>query len=861
MNAIGATLLVFSGGLVLSTICVALLGLQLRTARNLSRILLLEIFDRLRKRKGRQQVSVIFARHFISIWRPFQLFCQKKLCISSTEKFTDLARLGLYANFVTVSLALLLLIFLMLTGDLSNRYVVSHTSDNLPIFFRITGVWAGSSGSLLFWYWLICSFCALSVYQVKKFPSVKLPALFLLLSLAQLIFAGLILFFQDAQPFRTYAVEMMAGRGINPLLLHWAMIIHPPILYLGYVSSLIPFALVMSHVMSGGGINKMPFLLIRRWAIFSWLALGTGILLGSKWAYEELGWGGYWAWDPVENASLMPWLVFTAFLHSLIAQERYSMLRFWNVFLIILSYHMCLVGTWITRSGILEGPHTFAESTIGLPLITCIGISVLYTIRFLYFARYSLRSKRAIIALSSKEGSFLLNNFLMLLSMLIILLGVFSPLLPTDCSFQSGSLQCYNVEWKQAGYNRLLVPIGLIALFLMGSSPLLAWRKSAFNVWEKNIRLPFFIGLLGGGIFAITYGHFYTRLPGPDVGVWGSGWVSEAIAVLTIAVSFFVICGIMQEYWRGVISRRLRLKERFAIALFRLFQKNTRRYGGYLAHLAIVFLFIGYAGSAFKQTHKTEFHYYRMPWNANGDKVHYYSGDRSYVGSYEIQAGSFFLRPVFLSKKSPNSSKPHPLILAQEAHYYVKRGGGARVLDKVVSPDFKYQEANAEKIKTQSLLSRLLKTLVGYSENGFMRTERHFYPQIDPVSGKVHRNQNRHAIHIPTSEPDILSSWNEDLYIQLGALSVPRVKYEGEKFETRNLSLNHFYESYYTIFEKDQKAYIKLFPTSLNASLEIWINPMVKFIWLGSVLFFLSGIFILLSTRKEGNLSQEDKFS
>ena len=699
MNALGATLLVFSGAALLFAVITALLGLDVRRGLQLSRLLVPELLDQLRKTRGRASLRKGWARWLSLAFGPMQFWGLRFLRLPSRALAARMSALAFYINFAVLSLALLALLLLLLTGDLSNRYVVSHTSLDLPAFFRLTALWAGSSGSLLFWYWLLSLFCVLGVYQSSRLPRAQRPVFFLILAAVQLTFVGLNLFFRDAQPFRVYPITMQSGRGINPLLLHWAMIIHPPILYIGYVSSVIPFALLMSSVIALNKQEKAAQPLLRSWSIFSWFFLGTGILLGSKWAYEELGWGGYWAWDPVENASLMPWLVFTAFLHSLIVQEARGVLRFWNVFLVCLAYHMCLLGTWITRSGVLEGPHSFAESSIGKPMIIFIALSALYFLRFLYFARRKLRPRHSIEALLSKEGTFLLNNFLMLLAMLIILLGVFSPLLPLDCSFGSEGLACHRVEWKQGAYNRLMVPLGLFTLFLMGAAPLLPWRRkereqekargqeheyekdketytALKTIWGQRLRLPLLFGFVGGVTFALAYRLVFTRLPGPDVGTWGTALVSEIMAIITVGVSIFVIAGILQEYAQAIRLRRLRYAEGRARAFWHLLLQNKRRYGGYLVHLAIVFLFIGYAGSAFKKSRKLEFHYYRMPWQPKSKVIHYYSGDRAYIEDYEIQARELFLRPVIRDQAGPKD--PIYFTISHEGHYHVQRGQGSR---------------------------------------------------------------------------------------------------------------------------------------------------------------------------------------
>ena len=827
------------------SILMSLLGLSLRTERNLLRFISLEVLDRYRSKRatnhahlGRAGLSHGFARSVLGVWRPFKFMLLRVSGLRTQAMALELARRALYANWALIGLAFTVLIILMIQGDLTNRYVVSNSAIDLPVFFRITGSWAGSSGSLLFWYFLLTLFTAVVVMQTRKKLFNRLPVLFLSLGLLNFLFVLLCLFFQDAQPFRQFAVTMKSGRGINPLLLHWAMIIHPPILYVGYVSFAIPFAIAMSAVISGN-LREDWLKLIRRWSIFAWFFLGVGILLGSKWAYEELGWGGYWAWDPVENASLMPFLLATAFLHSLIVQERRGMLRFWNILLITLAYHFCLLGTWITRSGVLQGPHTFAQSTIGTPFIIYIGISFTFFMRYLYFERHKLRPARRLEAVTSKEGSMLINNFLMALATLIVLIGVFSPLLPLDCGFAGGDgFSCRNVEWKQSTYNKIMVPLGIITLFLMGASPLLAWRKDAGSVYARNLRLPLIAGVIGGLVFAFTYRFFFTRGSGDSYsGAWGPPIISEIMAVLTVGVSIFTLFGLGLEYWRGTRSRVLRFGENYLLAFTRLVLRNKRRYAGYLVHLSIIFLFIGYAGAAFKETRKFSFHYYKVAQEPGTPSVRYFSNDKAYLQGYEIQARDLFLRPVF--KENADRNNPVHFTVGQQAHYVIHRGTDRKPAAKQPPGTTAFAFANRE----APLHARFLKFWFGIILDGRMITERQFHPQINPVSGGVQRDQNRVALRTPTSEPDIRSTWNEDIYIQLGALKDP--------VTGRNPNLTHLYEAYYFRGTRPSE-YREFFPSALVGTLEIWINPLVKFIWLGSILFFVAGLIILVPLGERG---------
>jgi cytochrome c-type biogenesis protein CcmF len=513
---------------------------------------------------------------------------------------------------------------------------------------------------------------------------------------------------------------------------------------------------------------------IRKSSLFSWFFLGVGILLGSKWAYEELGWGGYWAWDPVENASLMPWLLASAFIHSIIIQERRGMLKFWNMLLIILTYHFTLLGTWITRSGVLEGPHSFSKSTIGTPFIIFIGLSFVFFSSILILKRNQLQPERDLESLTSKEGSFFLNNFILVLACLVILLGVFSPLL-------------YGKEFKAPWYNSWGVPAGIFLLLLMGSAPLLTWRKGAGAVFFTTLSKPLFIGLISGIIYSVTYSKLFTK---SDYSI--SDRLAEVYSILTIAIGVFTIAGIVQEYYRGMESRVKEFGENYFLSFFNLLFKNKRRYGGYLVHFAIVLIFIGYAGNAFKQNTAVKFFYHLQ--NTTNNEIVYTSADKGILGNYEIEASTLKIKPI-LNGDPSQSPNLFNVIVSQEASYSIKR-----------------------QITEQTKLV----------------TERRFYPQINHLTGGF-------ETHIPTSEPDIYSTPKEDFYIQLGAI-------EHASLNSENPDLPILFMEY--IFTansfEEKKQLFERFPKMVVANLEIWINPLVKLIWFGSVLFFLSGLLILL---------------
>ncbi len=695
--------------------------------------------------------------------------------VKSDRRAIEFGRLSLMANPAIVFLAFIVLVTQLVRSDYSNYYVVMHSSIHLPLFYKMTSVWSGSSGSLLFWNLILNVFTFIVLWQTRKSIHDRVPVMNAILAGLSAFFSYLAVFYADAQPFREFQPEAAAGRGLNPLLQHWAMIIHPPILYIGYVSISIPFAIAMSALISGK-LTEDWMKFIRKWTLFSWFFLGTGILLGSKWAYEELGWGGYWAWDPVENASLMPWLLTSAFVHSVVIQERRGMLKFWNMLLIILAFHFSLLGTWITRSGVLEGPHSFSKSTIGTPFLVFILTSFAFFIGFVLYRRHELAPERKLEAISSKEGSFLLNNFLLVLATSAILLGVFSPLL-------------YGKEFKAPWFNSWGVPAGIFLILLMGSAPLLAWRKSADAVFFSTLLKPFLVGIGGALLYLLFASNNFNRsdLRYGDV-------LAEVYSVLTVGLGVFAIAGIFQEYYRGIVARREANKsESIWKAGINLLLQNKRRYGGYLVHFSLILIFIGYAGNAFKQNTSIKFFYKLSPPNEEG--IVYQSMDKGIVGGYQIEASTLKIKPLFVSGDDSGIPSVQNTIVSQEGTYLIKRA-----LNPVAD----------------------------------LVTERRFYPQISHLTGGF-------ETHIPTSEPAIFSQPKEDFYIQLGAIEHSDMS--GENPDLPLLFMNYFFTGSSPL---DKLETFNQFPREIVANLEIWVNPLVKFIWLGSILYFITGLFLLL---------------
>ncbi|RME93338.1 MAG: heme lyase CcmF/NrfE family subunit, partial [Candidatus Hydrogenedentota bacterium] len=435
------------------------------------------------------------------------------------SSYALLAIRSVYANAIFISIATLSLIVLLLSADFSVVYVANHVNHALPYFYRFTSVWAGQAGSLLWWNFLLSLFSAIALSDISKREAKLIPGMIIVLLLTSLFFTVLGSFTSDSDPFvqfvgkqgnKLFLLSQNDGRGLNPLLQHWAMIIHPPILYLGYVSFAVPFAIAMSVLMLKNiHIKWIP--LVRRWTLFSWGFLGFGILLGGKWAYEELGWGGYWAWDPVENAALMPWLTGTAFLHSVIVQERRNMLKVWNMTLVTISFLMCIFGTFLTRSGVVSSVHAFASSNLGPFFTGFMALMAIFSL-VLILSRYKeLKSDKPIESFLSREAGFLFNNVILLIALLTVIWGTMYPVF-TEAVY--GEKTSVTAIW----FNKWMSPLGLAILFLTGLGPLLSWRRTSANTLWRNLRFPllaFLIISIGVFLYAkisLKENHFLASL-------------------------------------------------------------------------------------------------------------------------------------------------------------------------------------------------------------------------------------------------------------------------------------------------------------------------------------------------------------
>jgi cytochrome c-type biogenesis protein CcmF len=482
------------------------------------------------------------------------------------------------AVWLLVSTAAGILIYSLMTGDMRMAYVASHTNRAMPGFYKFAAWWGGQEGSLLFWSWILSTYGAVVVLSGRGKHRLLMPWVVAILSSIQIFFLTLNAFV--VSPFQVLALDKVVtsvpdGMGLNPLLQYWAMVIHPPMLYLGYVGFAVPFAFAMASL-----ISKAPgdswIHTTRRWTIVTWLFQGTGIMLGSAWAYHVLGWGGYWMWDPVENASLLPWLAATAFLHSVMMQEKKGMMKVWNMVLIGSTFFLCIYGTFLTRSGIISSVHAFAESPIGKYFVSFLAIGIAATVWLILDRLEYLKSEAELESVVSRESSFLFNNLILLASCFAVLWGTMFPVLSEKFSTEKISL---DAVW----FNRLMVPIGLFLLFLTGVGPLFAWRRTSMESLRKNFQWP------GIGMLVV-------------VAVLFAGGMRYPYSIISLGLCFFVMATIVMEFFRG--SRAISEKTSVGLipAMIELTHRNTRRYGGYLVHMGIVLMFIGWSGHPFNQT-------------------------------------------------------------------------------------------------------------------------------------------------------------------------------------------------------------------------------------------------------------------
>jgi len=519
---------------------------------------------------------------------------------------TRSARHAGLAVWVLVTLAVATLEYFFFTDNFSMAYVAEHSNRALPAFYKFAALWSGQEGSLLWWSWLLSTYAFFVLFINRKKHPELMPYVGVILAGVQVFFLTLNNFV--ASPFSVLgsadaagALRIAAisdGHGLNPLLQYPEMVIHPPMLYLGYTGFTVPFAFALAALL-GRYPGEKWIHITRRWTMIAWCFQSVGILLGAHWAYAVLGWGGYWAWDPVENASFLPWITGTAFLHSVMMQEKRGMMKVWNIWLVFTTFMLCILGTLLTRSGVVSSVHAFAQSSIGNWFVGFLALVFIACCWAYWRNRDYLRSDNQLDSLVSRESSFLFNNLVLLAACFAVLWGTLFPVLSEAVS---GS----KISVGPPFFNKVNVPIALFLLLLTGVGPLLAWRKTSFDALKRNFAWPLMGGVVAG-IAAFVAGF------------------RDMYALVCLILCVFVTLTIVSEFYRGARVIAGRDNMNLLAAAGELTMRNTRRYGGYIVHFGMVLVFIGIAGTPFNKDVQKEM--------AVGDKLA--------IGSYELLCQNF----------------------------------------------------------------------------------------------------------------------------------------------------------------------------------------------------------------------------
>ena len=478
-------------------------------------------------------------------------------------------------NFITVLIASVCLCWLFLNDDFRVEYVAGYSAVDIPEIYKFTALWGGQAGSLLLWALVLSSFALVAILQNRQRNRQLMPYVTAVLSGITTFFVILLTF--ATNPFDTLPVPPADGQGLNPLLQNFYMVIHPPLLYLGYVGLTVPFAFAMAALISGR-LDTSWIRSTRRWTLVTWVFLTVGFTLGGMWAYEELGWGGYWAWDPVENASFMPWLFATAFLHSVMITEKKGMLKLWNFVLILVAFELSIFGTFVTRSGVISSVHSFALSNLGPLFVVFLASSTSFGLFWIFYRSDQLRSEQRMRSFLSREATFLLNNLLFISICFAIFWGTVFPII-------SEWVRGEKITVGPPFFNKVTLPLALALLVLTGICPLIAWRKATAKNFRRNFLFP-----LGGGLAA----GFLALVLG----------VRAVYPLLFYSATGFVVLSIFFEFYKGARARQVIRPTNLLIALKDLTLMNKRRYGGFIIHFGVALAFVGIITSSFFNVEK-----------------------------------------------------------------------------------------------------------------------------------------------------------------------------------------------------------------------------------------------------------------
>jgi len=518
------------------------------------------------------------------------------------RRWVDASRRAVYVLFGLLTLCVVLIEIAFLGDDFSFEIVQQHSSIETPTFYKLAAMWSSQQGSLLLWAWVLSIAASLALLATRGKLREIVPYATAVMAGVAAFFTGLMLFAGGVNPFHTLSPAPADGIGLNPLLQHPSMMIHPPMLYSGYVALTVPFAFAIGALVTRR-LDAAWIRSTRRFALIAWAFLGLGLLLGARWSYTELGWGGYWAWDPVENAALMPWLMGTAFLHSIMVQEKRGMLKVWNACLIVASFSLALLGTFLVRSGVLQSIHAFGDSTVGPYILGLVAVVLIGSTALIVSRLDDLRSPKRIDSLASREAVFLVNNLLLVALVAVIFWGTFFPLISELFTGEKSSLAA---PW----FDRYTTPLAIGLVLFTGVGPLLAWRRISWARARRVFLAPAAVGALA----ALGLGLF------TDAG-------QKPWALVLFAFAAFALTGLGQEFWRGARARQSLRGGSLPAALVGIVTRNRRRYGGYIVHAGVAVLLVGIAASSSFQTKRD---------------VRLRPGDSATVGGYRVT----YVRPT-----------------------------------------------------------------------------------------------------------------------------------------------------------------------------------------------------------------------
>ncbi|HWW66964.1 MAG TPA: heme lyase CcmF/NrfE family subunit [Solirubrobacterales bacterium] len=495
------------------------------------------------------------------------------------RRWIDVSRRTVYAFCALITACVAIIEIAFAGNDFSFNIVQQHSSIETPTFYKLAAMWSSQEGSLLLWAWVLSIASSAALYATRDKLRELVPYATAVMMGVAAFFTGLMLFAPNVNPFATLGPAPADGIGLNPLLQHPSMMIHPPMLYSGYVAFTIPFAFAIGALVTRK-LDAEWIRATRRFALIAWAFLGFGLLLGARWSYTELGWGGYWAWDPVENAALMPWLLGTAFLHSIMVQEKRGMLKVWNASLIVGTFSMALLGTFLVRSGVLQSIHAFGDNTVGPYLLGLIAVVMIGSAALIVSRLDDLRSEKRIDSLASRESVFLVNNLLLVALTAVIFWGTFFPLISELFTGNKASLAA---PW----FDRYTTPLAILLVLFTGIGPLLAWRRFSWASAKRVFVRPAIVAAAVGVVLLL---------------VTDAAHKPWAFALFVFAA--FALSGLAQEFWQGAAARRSISGGSFPAALLAVISRNRRRYGGYVVHIGIAVLLIGIAASSSFQTNR-----------------------------------------------------------------------------------------------------------------------------------------------------------------------------------------------------------------------------------------------------------------